>query len=105
MSYALNPMLIDFRKSTEVKYMTAIEHVYRINVLPKVFKNRVYLGGFADQNFIYNNNKLSFKWVSEHQLGIRVLDQLYLVLEYRINDFLPTDNYGLGYGLEYKIKF
>ena len=101
MSYSLNPMFFQFRNKAHTKYMTQIEHVYRI----KLYKDRVYIGGFADQNFVYSNGKVAFKWVSEHQLGTRIIDQLYAVVEFRINDFLPSDNTGLGIGLEYVIRF
>ncbi|RKR12813.1 hypothetical protein CLV91_1520 [Maribacter vaceletii] len=105
MSYSINPMLVQFRKNQETKYVTQIEHVYSFLIAPKTFGKRLYLGGFADQNIVYNTGGVSFKWVSEHQLGFRVLDKLYAVLEYRINDYYVTENYGLGYGLEYKISF
>lgn len=101
MSYSVNPMVFQFRAKAESKYMTQIEHVYRI----KLYKDIIYLGGFADQNFVYNNGKVAFKWVTEHQLGTRIVDQLYAVAEFRINDFLESDNTGLGLGLEYVIRF
>ena len=101
MSYSVTPMLVQLRVNAHTKPMTQIEHVYKINL----YKDIVYLGGFADQNFIYANNKVAFKWVSEHQLGIRIINQLYAVAEYRINDFLPSNNTGLGIGIEYKILF
>lgn len=105
MVYTLNPMFIQFRSKSQVEYMTIIEHAYKIQVFPKL-NNRVYIAGFADQNFNrLDNNKLSFDWVSEHQLGIRLIDELYAVAEYRINTFLPDEKYGVGYGLEYKILF
>ncbi|TVZ28450.1 hypothetical protein JM83_3581 [Gillisia sp. Hel_I_86] len=106
MTYSVNPMFIQFRSKTEVEYMTIIEHAYKIRVFPEQLNNRVYIAGFADQNFTYlNNDKLQFDWVTEHQLGIRLIEELYAVAEYRINTFLPAENYGLGYGLEYKIIF
>ncbi|MEO9893973.1 hypothetical protein [Aurantibacter sp.] len=106
MSYSINPMFIQFRRNTKTKYMSIIEHVYRINISPKTFNNRLYLAGFIDQNFSYlENGGLAFKYVSEHQLGIRLIKEFYAIFEFRINDFLPEDNYGLGYGLEYKINF
>ena len=105
-SYSINPMFIQFRRNTAIKYMSIIEHVYRINIAPKKLDRRIYIGGFVDQNFVYNGNGgLSFKWVTEHQLGLRIIDELYAILEYRINDFYAKDNYGFGYGLEYKIIF
>ena len=105
MFYSMNPMFVQFREKTETKYMTLVEHVYKINILPKKLNNRVYLAGFADQNFIYTDGKLTFKWVTEHQLGIKIIDQFYAVAEFRINDFLPSENEGFGYGLQYKIIF
>lgn len=106
MFYFVNFHLIQFRNKVNTKGLTQLEHVYNFKILPKLFKSRVYLGGFADQNIVYQENgKISFNWVSEHQLGIRFYKKFFAVLEYRINDFLPADNYGLGYGLEYKINF
>lgn len=106
MVYTINPMFIQFRSKTAVAYMTIIEHAYKIQVFPDLLDNRVYIAGFADQNFNYlENDKLAFEWVSEHQLGIRIINELYAVAEYRINTLLPKENYGLGYGLEYKILF
>lgn len=103
MSYTFNPMFIQFRINTGVEYMTIIEHTYIINLFPKSLNNRLYLAGFTDQNFKYlKNDKLGFDWVAEHQLGVRLIDELYAVSEDRINTFLPSNNYGLGYGLEYK---
>ena len=106
MNYALNTMIVQFRRKENTKFMTQLEHAYRIGIAPTFFHNRLYLGGFADQNIEYlEGGGIAFDWVSEHQLGFRLVDQLYAVLEYRINDYLSNDNYGLGYGLEYKVIF
>ena len=106
LGYALNTMIVQFRRKENTKFMTQLEHAYRIGIAPKFFHNRLYLGGFADQNIQYLvGGGIAFDWVSEHQMGFRVVDQLYVVLEYRINDYLSNDNYGLGYGLEYKVIF
>jgi len=48
---------------------------------------------------------MSFDWVTEHQLGYKIYNNLFIVLEYRVNDFFEKENYGLGYGLEYKVRF
>lgn len=103
--YAINPMFIQFRNNTKTKYATQFEHVYNIKLFSKRLNNRLYLGGFADQIINYNDENISFTWVSEHQLGYRLYKQFFAVLEYRINQFRAQDKYGLGYGLEYKIKF
>lgn len=104
--YSVNPMFVQLRGRSETKLMTIIEHVYRLNILSNRLDNRLYIGGFADQNFVNSlSGEIMTEWVTEHQLGIRIIDQLYAVLEYRINTFLAKDTNGLGYGLEYKIKF
>lgn len=105
MFYSVNPMFIQFRERWQTKYMTLIEHVYKIKLLKEKLGDRIYIGGFADQNFVYNDNRLSFEWVTEHQLGVRLVSQLFAVAEYRINTFLPSDKTGWGFGFEYKIVF
>ena len=105
LSYSVNFHLLQFTSKSQSNLLPQIEHVYRISLFPSIFKNRIYIGGFADQNINYQDNgKLSFNWVSEHQIGYNIFNSLFIVLEYRINDFLPNNNEGLGYGLEYNIK-
>ena len=87
MFYSINPMMLQFRNLSKTKYATQLEHVYNINLFPKKFNNRLYLGGFADQIINYNNGKVSFTWVTEHQLGYRIYDRFFAVIEYRINQF------------------
>lgn len=99
-SYSINPMFLEYGVSQIPKYATVIEHVYKILML----NNRMYIGGFADQNFVTINGSTKTFWVTEHQLGYRLIDQLYLVAEYRVNEF-QNKNTGLGFGVEYKIKF
>ena len=98
--YSVNPMFVEFGTANEPKYATIIEHVYHV----KFFKNYLYLAGFADQNFISTSSGIETSWVTEHQLGFRIKNEFYAVLEYRINEFdsQPT---GLGIGIEYKVKF
>lgn len=105
MSYSVNPMMIQFRNNAQTKYATQLEHVYNILIFPKLLNKRLYLGGFADQIISYNNNNISFTWVTEHQLGYRIHNKLFAVLEYRINQFFQEKTNGLGYGLEYKVTF
>ncbi|MCF4101659.1 hypothetical protein L1I30_08285 [Gillisia sp. M10.2A] len=106
LSYTFNPMFFQYRKNTSPEYMSIIEHVYNLKIFPQKLGNRLYIAGFADQNFNYKeNDKVAFEWVSEHQIGLRLIDQLYAVAEYRINTFVPSNNYGWGYGLEYKMIF
>jgi hypothetical protein len=105
MFYSINPMFVQFQEKMPSKYMTQIEHVYSINILPQLFNKRVYISGFADQNFVYDsNNNLKFKWITEHQLGIKVIDNFYVVAEWRLNNYVANQR-GLGYGIEYKIIY
>jgi hypothetical protein len=103
--YSINPMLLQFREASDLKLFTQIEHVYRLNIAPKKLNKRLYIGGFWDQSMAQVDGKTKFNHVTEHQLGARIIGQLYAVAEYRVNTFLPTDNTGLGYGFEYKIVF
>lgn len=81
-----------------VSWIPQIEHVYQL----KLFNNRVYIRGFIDQNFTRNEQK-KIHLVTEHQLGFRLIKGLYVVGEYRINEYLESHQ-GLGFGLEYKIS-
>jgi hypothetical protein len=76
-----------------------IEHVYR-----RVFLDRrFYIAGFADHDI---NTDGSTSWVTEHQMGLRLVDEVHLVAEYRYNEFLPTEfRSGWGFGLEYVVQF
>ncbi len=60
--------------------------------------------GFADQDIYYKGNK-SFTFVAEYQFGIRIIDNLYAVAEFRLNDYLPRNKTGFGLGLEYFISY
>lgn len=104
-SYSFNPMIVQFREANNPKLFTQIEHVYKLNIAPKKLNNRVYLAGFWDQSMAQENNKILFNHVTEHQLGLRIIGEFYLVTEYRINTYLARDNIGLGYGVQYKVKF
>lgn len=104
--YSINPMLVQLMESTAAKYLTQIEHVYYIRIWPRKLKNKIYVSGFADQNFVYSPKKQLIKtnWVTEHQLGVNIIDRLFAVAEFRINDY-AIRSVGLGYGLQYKITF
>lgn len=87
-------------------YAFQLQHVLYINVLPSLFNNRLYIGGFADQNFLIGDLDAHNKLVMETQLGYRLYKGLYAVSEIRYNGFFPKgDRFGLGLGLEYKLVF
>ncbi len=103
--FFVNFHLIGFSENSTTMYLPQIEYVYRLVVLPKLLSNRVYISGFADQTFAVSaTNKRSATWVTEHQLGIRAIDGLHVVAEYRINEYAKNQT-GWGLGLEYFLDF
>lgn len=100
--YGVNLHIAEYGEGRSPKYFTQIEHGYQWQLI----KNRVYLAGFIDHNFVTDEkNNVTDVWVTEHQLGIRIVSSFYAVAELRINDYLPEENMGLGYGLQYKVVF
>ena len=98
--YALALFAIEYGYSNSDHWFTQLEHAYRISIL----NSKLYISGFADQNFRVENNTKYVDWVTEHQIGIKIIDQFYIVSEYRINDYLLKSE-GWGFGLEYKMVF
>lgn len=87
-------------------YNMAMEHYYRIQVLPQIFKDRIYLSGFVDHNLeLGYDSQVPSVSVNEHQLGVRVYKQLYTIAELRYNGLLNKDQVGLGLGLQYFLSF
>jgi hypothetical protein len=79
-----------------------IEHVYQIDLIP----DWLYLNGFADQNFQYKGYGGGDRqvWVYEHQLNLRLMEDLFAIAEIRHEAFLnPSTGYGLG--VEYVFRF
>ena len=78
-----------------------MEHVYRRNFLDGL----VYVGGFADHNV--NGTADSSDWVSETQVGVKLLGNFYAVAEYRYFSFANASRFkqGVGIGVEYAIRF
>ncbi|WOD42783.1 hypothetical protein [Hwangdonia lutea] len=73
------------------------------SVLAKLFYKLLY---FSGSNF-YNleiKTDLSIFYAKQNNKCCGIKASL-IALEYRKNDFLPSNNYGLGYGLEYKMTF
>ncbi|MDP7017496.1 MAG: hypothetical protein QGG36_16950 [Pirellulaceae bacterium] len=95
LKYAINFHLIETDGSG-----WQMEHTYRRSFL----NNRIYIAAFADHNI--NDGGRSFSWVTEHQVGVRVIDQWHVVAEYRLKTFAPPGfKSGWGLGLEYVIRF
>ncbi len=80
-----------------------IEHSYSASF--PYLSDRLYLAGFIDQgiNETLPGNLPKRPIVSETQFGYRLIEQLYLVAEYRINQYRRNDVNNLAVGLEYKM--
>ena len=65
------------------------------------------MSGFLDNNiFIDSSFPDTTITVTEHQIGYRLVDELYAIAEFRYNGFFPSNrNIGLGVGLEYNLRF
>ena len=77
------------------------------NILPNLLQQRLYVAGFLDHNLWLNgpSSQVSGKIVTEHQLGLRCLGNLYVVGEYRSNEHLAKSQHGVGVGLQYVFLF
>lgn len=84
-------------------YRWQMEHVFRVTLFPKTFSNRVYLGGFADHN-ISHDNGTTHTWLQEAQVGVRLFQDFYAVIEQRYNEFQRGNESSMGLGLEYIIR-
>jgi len=61
-------------------------------------------GFYSEQNMLYRKDSMQINWVSEHQVGLRLINQLYLISEFRINEYVQEST-GIGFGFEYKLLF
>lgn len=82
-----------------------MEHVFGMKF--PYLTDRLYLAGFVDHTF---NEKLpanmpSNPAVGEVQLGLRLVENFYVISEYRVNQYRRSDVNNLSAGVEYKIKW
>ena len=85
-------------------YRWQIEHVFRVDILPETFDERVYLGGFADHNIAHHEGTES-TWLEEAQFGVRIYNDFYGVFEQRYNGFRTGAKSSFGLGVEYVHRF
>ncbi len=84
----------------------SFEHFWRMQVLPSIFNDRVYIAGYMDHNLDYggatagNNSAI----VTETQIGVKVYGNLNVIAEYRYSDY-DARQHGVGFGLEYIVNF
>ena len=103
MSYSINFHLVQF--DSEDADVRQLEHVFKFKF--PYLTDRLYLAGFVDHTFNqdlktgFPNNPI----VGEAQLGFRLIEKLFLVTEYRINEYRRSDVNNLAIGIEYKVTW
>jgi len=103
LSWSVNFHLIQIDSASENVWQ--MEHVARMT-FPSI-NNRLYLAGFIDHTFNENlsNNVPKNPMVGEVQLGYRIVENLFFIIEYRVNEYRRSDVNNMGVGLEYLIKW
>ncbi len=101
LSYAINLHLIQF--DNEAPHVWQLEHSFFMK-FPYI-SERLYLAGFADHTFNQDlpDGTPANPIVSEIQLGYRIVENLFLMSEYRINEYRRSDVNNLAVGLQYKM--
>lgn len=102
LNHSINFHLLQFDDADE--NIVQMEHVFRFNFPGN---DRLYVGGFIDQTF---NEDLpagtpSSPIVGEVQLGYRIIENLYAVGEYRINEYRRSDVNNFAAGVEYLLRW
>lgn len=86
-------------------YVWQMEYSARLS--PPYLDERLYVAGFADHTFngARPPGAPSAPLVMEIQAGVRLLDQLYAVVEYRINQYRVDSESNIALGAEYVALF
>jgi hypothetical protein len=79
-----------------------MEHSFNLK-FPYLSDRLYFLGGGIDHTF--NQDLPDNPIVGEAQLGYRLVENLYAVAEYRINEYRRSDVNNLALGVEDKIKW
>ena len=70
---------------------------------PCILDGRFSAGGFFDANFNTGAGNAQTKIVSDTQIRYRLIDGLHLLMEFRYNQFLGSQNdFGIGSGIQYR---
>ncbi len=101
--YAVNLHAIQF--DHEDGHVWQIEHAFLMK-FPSI-SERLYLSGFIDHTFNQQRpgHLPTNPIVAEFQLGLLLVDKLFFVSEYRINQYRRNDVNNLAVGLQYKITW
>jgi len=86
------------------RYVWQIEHVARLDT--PYLDRRAYLAAFCDHTFNQGYAGIPANpIVLEAQLGLRVIDEAYLIAEYRVNQYRVGSESNIGVGAEYVVKW
>ena len=101
MSYAVNLHAIQF--DDDPADVWQLEHAFMVK-FPSI-SERLYLAGFIDHTF---NETLPSQFksspiVAEAQLGFNVVQNFYVIAEYRINQYRLSDTNNFAMGFQYKM--
>lgn len=103
LSYSVNLHAVQF--DHEDPYVWQLEHVFMMKF--PALSDRVYLAGFLDHTFNQDlpNHIPTSPFVGEAQLGVRLIEGLNLIAEYRLNQYRRQDVNNLAIGLQYKFPW
>jgi len=101
LSYSINFHLLQIDNESADVYQ--LEHVFNLK-MPYI-SDRIYLAGFIDHTFNQNlsTDLTSNPMVGEVQFGYEIVDHLYAIAEYRVNQYRRSDVNNFAIGIEYKI--
>lgn len=101
--YTLNLHAIQFDHSSANVWQ--MEHAFYLRF--PYLTDRLYLAGFMDHTFGEDlpSDYPSAPIVAEAQLGYRLFDRVFLIGEYRINQYRRDNTRNFAAGFEYKITF
>ena len=103
LSWSINFHLKQFDSVSEDVWQ--MEHAFRMT-FPSL-DNRIYLAGFIDHTFNENlpNTISKNPMVGEIQLGYEAIENLFIIAEYRVNEYRYSDVNNTALGIEYIIKW
>ncbi|HEY8944181.1 MAG TPA: hypothetical protein VIM73_07960 [Polyangiaceae bacterium] len=85
-------------------YVWQMEHVARLDT--PYLDRRVYVAGFMDHTFNQGYDGIPENpIVLEVQGGLRAIDELYAIAEYRVNQYRVANESNLALGAEYVVKW
>lgn len=94
-----------YQWDSEPAHVWQIEHTFRMTF--PYLSDRLYLSGFIDQTFNQDlpDNYPEAPVVWETQVGYRLVENLFAIIEYRINEYNRSDVNNVAMGIEYLIKW